>query len=124
MTPPRITVDPDSGLAPWRQVHDQITRAITAGALSPGTRLPPIRQLARDLGLAPGTVARVYRLLESEGRVTTAGTRGTVVSDAVVPADRGVLLREAADRFARAARDLGASDEEALAAVRAAWPTS
>lgn len=121
MTPPRITVDPENGLAPWRQVRDQIAHAVAAGALPPGTRLPSIRQLARDLGLAPGTIARVYRVLEADGLVSTAGTRGTVVAEAVGAPDRRALLREAADRFARAALDLGADEDEALAAVRAAW---
>ena len=44
-------IDADSGLAPWRQALDQIVRMIVGGGLPPDTRLPPIRQLARDLGL-------------------------------------------------------------------------
>ncbi|WP_342768914.1 GntR family transcriptional regulator [Prauserella flavalba] len=62
-------------MAPWKQVHDQFSRLIAGGRLPPGARLPPIRQFARDLGPASGTVARVFRELEAAGLVTTGRTR-------------------------------------------------
>ncbi|MEV4054090.1 GntR family transcriptional regulator [Amycolatopsis sp. NPDC049688] len=117
----KIVVDTENGLAPWRQVHDQVVRAVTAGALPEGTRLPPIRQLARDLGLASGTVARAYRELEAAGWVTTARARGTVVTIPPGRPDPGALLRSAAADFAAAAQDLGADLGTALDAVRAAY---
>ncbi len=116
----KIVVDTETGLAPWRQVHDQVVHAVTTGALAEGTRLPPIRQLARDLGLASGTVARAYRELEAAGWVTTARARGTVVT---VPPGRPApaeLLLAAATAYLTQARDLGADLETALNAVRAA----
>jgi len=79
---PRLVVDLTSGVAPWRQVRDQLGALIAAGQLPVGTRLPAIRQLAGDLGLAAGTVARAYRELEADGVLHTARRRGTVV---VVP---------------------------------------
>jgi GntR family transcriptional regulator len=117
----KIVVDTESGLAPWRQVHDQIVRAVTAGALPEGTRLPPIRQLARDLGLASGTVARAYRELEAAGWVVTARARGTVVTIPPGRPDPAVLLLAAAADYATRARDLGADLDIALDAVRAAY---
>ena len=117
----KIVVDTENGLAPWRQVHDQIVRAVTAGALPDGARLPPIRQLARDLGLASGTVARAYRELETAGWVATARARGTVVT---IPTDRPdptALLLTAAIEYATRARDLGADVEAAVTALRAAY---
>ncbi|WP_431877913.1 GntR family transcriptional regulator [Amycolatopsis sacchari] len=121
MTTLRVVVDVRSGLAPWRQVQDQIVRLITHGALTPGTRLPPIRQLAGDLGLASGTIARVYRELEAAGWVRTARARGTVVADTAPRADQAALLRAAAAEFAAAAKDLGVDGETAVAAVREAY---
>ena len=118
----KIVVDTENGVPPWRQVHDQVVRAVTAGALPEGTRLPPIRQLARDLGLASGTVARAYRELEAAGWVATARARGTVVTLPSGPPDRDALLRAAATEFAAQARDLGADLDKTLDAVRAAWP--
>lgn len=83
---PRLVVDLAGGVAPWRQIRDQLVRLVADGALPVGARLPPIRQVAADLGLAPGTVARAYRELEADGTVRTGRRRGTVV--AAVP--RGV----------------------------------
>ncbi|MGW4057573.1 GntR family transcriptional regulator [Amycolatopsis sp. NPDC004747] len=118
----KIVVDTENGVPPWRQVHDQVIRAATTGALPEGTRLPPIRQLARDLGLASGTVARAYRELEAAGWVATARARGTVVTVPSGRPDRGALLASAAAEFAAQARDLGADLETTLEAVRTAWP--
>lgn len=116
----KVVVDTDLGVAPWRQVRDQIVRLITTGALAPGTRLPPIRQLARDLALASGTVARAYRELEESGWVSTARAKGTVVAEAVDRPGKAVLLRAAADEYARAARELGVDPGAALDAAAAA----
>ncbi|HWD05631.1 MAG TPA: GntR family transcriptional regulator [Amycolatopsis sp.] len=118
--PLRVVVDADTGVVPWRQVHDQIVRAISTGALPVDSRLPPIRQLARDLGLASGTVARVYRELEAAGWVTTGRARGTVVTGAAERPDPATLLRSAADDFARRVRELGADPADAVSAVRTA----
>ncbi|MDS0138143.1 MULTISPECIES: GntR family transcriptional regulator [unclassified Amycolatopsis] len=118
----KIVVDTENGVPPWRQVHDQVIRAATTGALPEGTRLPPIRQLARDLGLASGTVARAYRELEAAGWVATARARGTVVTVPSGRPDREALLAAAAAEFTAQARDLGADEEAAVKAIRAAWP--
>ncbi|OXM51111.1 GntR family transcriptional regulator [Amycolatopsis thailandensis] len=118
--PLKVVVDTDLGIAPWRQVRDQIVRLITTGALAPGTRLPSIRQLARDLALASGTVARAYRELEENGWVLTARARGTVVAKAADRPGKAALLRAAADEYARAARELGVDPGDALTAAAAA----
>lgn len=121
MTAPRVTIDTTSGLAPWRQIYDQLERMIAGGTLAAGTRLPPIRQLARDLGLASGTVARVYRELESMDLVTTARARGTVVTELAERTRPEALLKAGATRFAAFAHDLGVGEDAAVDAVRAAY---
>jgi GntR family transcriptional regulator len=123
VTAPRLVVDPDSGVAPWRQIHDQLVHLVRAGALPVGSRLPAIRQLAGDLGLAAGTVARAYRELEAGGVLHTARRAGTVVAAVPRPDPRtNQLDRLAADYAARAAA-LGADPRTAADAVLAAWPT-
>lgn len=115
-----VEIDPHSPLPPYEQLRQQIADMITRGTLDPGTRLPPIRQLASDLGLAAGTVARAYRELEANRLVVTAGRRGTRVSDPaswsadVPPAEAERRLREAAQRYATLARQLGVSSTHAL----------
>jgi GntR family transcriptional regulator len=120
VTAPRIAVDPDNGVAPWRQVRDQLLHLVRVGALPVGARLPTIRQLAGDLGLAAGTIARVYRELETAGVLHTARRHGTVVAS--VPAPHETALTEAAAAYAARAAELGVDPHTAAAAVHAAWP--
>lgn len=119
-----VTVDTASPIPPFEQVRAQIAAMVESGALAPGARLPPIRQLAKDLGLAPGTIARAYSELERSGSVAARGRHGTVVTAAptaaAAPPDRRGLLDRAAAAFAAEARRLGADPDEALHAARAA----
>ncbi len=79
--PGEIDLDLASSTPPYEQVRRQIALAASSGALPPGTRLPSVRALAADLGIAPGTVARAYKELEAAGVVVTAGRRGTVIAE-------------------------------------------
>ncbi len=84
---------------------------------------PSIRQLASDLGLAGGTVARAYRELEAEGAIETRGRHGTFVSNGTVKlkkADSSGRLADAAHSFAVQVRQLGVDPEVALARARKA----
>lgn len=120
MNPIEVVVDTTNGVAPWRQVRDQLARLIGSGALPAGSRLPTIRQFARDLGLAPGTIARTYRELELAGMVQTGRARGTVVAE-TTGIDRAAALRDLAHDYAVAARALGADVATAAEAVHAAY---
>lgn len=62
-----------------------IREAIRSGALTPGTKMPPVRELAWDLGITPGTVARAYKLATDEGLVEAAVGRGTFVTGNAPP---------------------------------------
>jgi GntR family transcriptional regulator len=117
---PRIVLDPDSGIPPWRQVRDQIVHLVRTGRLPVGSPLPAIRQLAGDLGVAAGTVARVYRELEATGVVKTARRNGTVV--AAAPArDPAAELSAAAATYVEQVRALGIDARAAAEAVLAAY---
>lgn len=106
-----VRIDPADPTPPYEQLRRQLATLITAGALAEGTRLAPVRQLAADLALATGTVARAYRELESEGLVRTArgaGTRVTAPQHALTAAQRRARL---ARTYVEGARLLGADDE-------------
>jgi GntR family transcriptional regulator len=104
----------------FEQIRSQVAGQILLGVLTADTRLPTVRQLASDLRVAPGTVARAYTLLESEGLVVTRRGGGTRVR---VQADHYPDVLDAALGFAEAARGRGLDLEGAIHAVRAAWDT-
>ncbi|HEY5223904.1 MAG TPA: GntR family transcriptional regulator [Microbacteriaceae bacterium] len=113
-----ITVDDANPMPAFEQIRSQLAGLILLGSLGADQRLPSVRQLAADLRLAPGTVARAYALLESEGLVTTHRGAGTRVS---VQADNYPDVLDAALDFAEAANDRGLDLDRAILAVRAAW---
>ncbi|HEY7045244.1 MAG TPA: GntR family transcriptional regulator [Nocardioidaceae bacterium] len=77
-----LRVDAGSAVPPYEQVRRQIATMSATGVLPAGTRLPTIRQLSKDLGLAGGTIARAYRELEAEGVIATHGRHGSFVAEA------------------------------------------
>jgi len=64
----------------YEQVADQVRQLVASGALAPGTALPPVRQLAGDLGVNLNTIARAYRVLEDEGFLDIRDRAGVVVA--------------------------------------------
>lgn len=68
-----------------------IEAAISAGSLTPGDALPPVRELATQLGVNANTAAAAYRLLRDRGAVETAGRRGTRVRHRPATSPRSLL---------------------------------
>lgn len=114
-----IAVDPASHVPPFEQVRHAIEGFVADGTMPPGHRLPTVRRLADDLGLAANTVARAYRELEQAGVVVTRGRHGTFV--AVRGADREREAARAAAQYVRTVRELGLGADHALDIVRAAF---
>ena len=114
-----VRIDLDSPTPHYEQLRAQLAALVTAGDLADGQRLPTVRALANDLGIAPGTVARTYRDLEAAGLVTTRRRVGTLVTAPAATLDRAAVT-EAAARFVRLARDHGLTDVEVRDAVAAA----
>ncbi len=122
-----VTVDASSPVPPYEQLRAAVARLVAAGQLPVGSRLPTVRQLAADLGLAPGTIARSYRELEAEGVLVTRGRHGTHVAAAPPPpprAERQRRLTEAASAYAVTVRALGVDAATALDSVNQALATT
>ena len=114
----QVEVDLAAGVPPYEQVRLQVMAHVSAGRLRAGDRLPTIRALATDLGVAAGTVARAYRELEAAGVVTTRRRTGTVVAAGAVGADHS--LHRSAAAFVATARAAGLADDDVLGLVRGA----
>lgn len=119
----RLVVRLEAGTAipRYEQLRAQISVMVAVGRLEPGQRLPTVRDLAHQLDLAPGTVARTYRELETDGMVVGRGRAGTFVVDEPPHSEP---LRERRERISRLAvsfafdaRQVGATDEETLTAL-------
>ncbi|KUI37207.1 GntR family transcriptional regulator [Mycobacterium sp. IS-1496] len=113
-----LSVDARAARPLFDQLRTQIIDAVRDGRLLPGTRLPTVRELAWQMGLAVNTVARAYRELESAGVLETRGRFGTFVSR-VDPAD--TAMATAAQSFVDTARALGVEKSEALRYVESAF---
>jgi DNA-binding transcriptional regulator YhcF (GntR family) len=112
-----IIVDHDSPIPPYEQVRSHLANRITDGELAIGTRLPTVRQLAADLGLAVNTVARAYRELEQGGLVQSRGRAGTFVHTG----DLAKAQAEAAARnYAHVIHATGLTIDDAIQLLRAA----
>lgn len=112
-----LVIDEESFVPLTEQIRRGITAQVASGDLPVGTRLATVRQLAGDLGLAPGTVARAYQLLEADGVLETRGRRGTFVAGGVQAAAASSPLEDLARAYLLEARQLGATAHEAVTRV-------
>jgi DNA-binding transcriptional regulator YhcF (GntR family) len=114
-----VRVDDSADVSIYEQIVAQVQEAVATGVLLPGERLPPVRQLADELDIAPGTVARAYTELERRGVVVTEGARGTRVAERERPPepDRPETLTGLLRPVAVAAYHMGATAQELRAAL-------
>jgi GntR family transcriptional regulator len=118
-----VRVDTTSPVPPYEQIRAQLAVLISSGRLTEGERLPTVRQLAADLGLAAGTVARAYRELEAASLIRTRRGAGTRVA----PPPPGARHREPPELtdgtrdFVAWAAALGFVEDDVLEAVRRAF---
>jgi DNA-binding transcriptional regulator YhcF (GntR family) len=116
MTGTAFFIDTHDATPPFEQLRLQVLAGIADGSLPAGTRLPTVRALAGQLGLAVNTVARSYRELEAAGVIETRGRNGTTIS---LSTDAGArAAQEAAAAYASRIRVLGVGPDAALDYVR------
>jgi GntR family transcriptional regulator len=116
-----ITVDLKAPTPPYEQIRSQIAAYVRGGMLAHGARLPTMRALAADLGVAVGTVGRAYAELESAGLVASRRRTGTVVTGPTTPPPAlPGPVQEAVAQLADVAHDSGADPETVVSLVRAA----
>jgi GntR family transcriptional regulator len=119
--PPPVQIDAKSGVPFYRQIIEQIKFAIARGRLSPGDRLPTVRQLAVDLSVDPNTVVRAYRELELEKVIETQQGSGTYVGKERIeidPLERQRMLDQILTELLARASSYGFSLEDILKGLR------
>lgn len=115
----------DTAIPRFEQLRAQLSVMVAVGRLLPRARLPTVRAMAEQLELAPGTVARAYRELETDGIVVGRGRQGTFVVDEPPHSEplrqRRERIAAAAERFVFEVEQLGADEQAAVDATRAVF---
>ncbi|MFB8188404.1 GntR family transcriptional regulator [Microbacterium sp. NPDC055988] len=114
-------LSPADEASPALDIYRQLRGLIVSGQLGAGERLPTVRQTASDLGVAPGTAARAYKMLEAEGLVVSRTAAGTRVAETagVLPASVIRLLRELVEEAA----SVEADPDDVIDVLRMVWQT-
>lgn len=115
-----ISASTDEG-SPTLDIYRQFRGLIVSGQLGVNERLPTVRQTASDFGVAPGTAAKAYKMLEHEGLVVTRTAAGTRVADAAAPLPQPVI-RHIRD-LVTAAQSSGAQINDVIDVFRVTWQT-
>jgi GntR family transcriptional regulator len=116
---PTPRLSPADETNPALDIYRQLRGLIVSGQLGAGERLPTVRQTASDLGVAPGTAARAYKMLEGEGLVVSRTAAGTRVAETagVLPASVIRRIRELVDE----ADVVEADPDDVIDVLRAIW---
>ena len=105
----------------YEQLYNNVVRLISAGALKPGDKLPPVRTLACELSVNPNTVSKAYKLLEQDGYICSAVGKGSFVSSNLDALDaEKQLALEKLDRALNSAVNIGLTKNEIIDRVNKA----
>ena len=118
-----IAIDPRDSVPIWKQLENEIRRLVAIGAYTPGTAVPSVRELAQQLRINPATASKAYQRLTDGGVLVVRRGEGTFVASSpseLSKREKRSSLDTAARRFAAIAATVGASEDEAVDAVREA----
>jgi GntR family transcriptional regulator len=119
-----LRIDPGDAAPIWSQIEQGLRRLVASGNLSPGAVVPSVRDLARELRVNPATVSKAYQRLADSGLLEVRRGDGTYVAPeppSLSRAERARAVRDGALRYAASALTLGATREESIDELKAAW---
>ena len=107
----------DNGLPIYLQIVKEMTLRALSGAIKPGEKIPPVRELAAEFGVNPNTMQRALAQLETEGLVRTERTSGRYVTEdtELIEQLRTEAARKLAEEFLVKMRGIGYSPARAAA---------
>lgn len=117
----QFRLDRRSGVAPYRQLVDQVRRAVENGRLRGGDQLPSVREVVTQITINPNTVHRAYRELEHAGIAEGRPGLGTFITpraDLAAAESERQALNETLHRWTERAREMGLSDDEMIGVLR------
>jgi GntR family transcriptional regulator len=119
-----LQIDAEDPRAVYRQIVDEVQRAVAVGVLKPEDPLPAVRQLATQLKVNANTVQHAFRTLEAEGTVYVRRGIGTFVSPTVkeIKGRQSVVARQIAERMLREAYRQGILASDLMAALQEIAP--
>jgi GntR family transcriptional regulator len=119
-----LYIDNEDSRPVFRQVADEVQRAVAVGVLKPQDPLPAVRELAAQLGVNANTVQHAYRTLEAEGTVYVRRGIGTFVAAAPreVKGRHATVARQIAERMLREAYRHGVLASDLIAALEQIAP--
>lgn len=120
----KMEIDPAEAAPIWRQIEEQLRRFVGSGSLRPGTLLPSVRDMAKDLRVNPATVVKAYQRLTDAGLLEVRRGEGTFVAESPPKPGESEVRRALADgahRYAGLTLSLGAGREEAGEALSRAF---
>ena len=106
-----LSLDPTRPI--YLQIMEEVKKRAVRGEYPPAERLPSVREFARETGVNPNTIARVYMELEREGFIVTRRGQGTFVTDdhRRIDEERDRFAQEAVRRFVGEIADIGLRGE-------------
>ena len=110
-----LEVDPRSGVPIYVQIVEGVRRALEVGTLQPTERLSTVRELARELTVAPNTVVKAYNELQRMGLIESRPGVGTAVVGNPEEAVREQRIEDLYERLGTLVRDavgLGITEDE------------
>lgn len=115
--------DITAGRPVYMQLVEQLEQALVTGAWPPGTRIPPVRELAAEAGVNPNTMQRALQALEGRGLLQAQRTAGrTVTADAeVLGSLRAARATALVEGLARQLKTLGFDAQQAQALLAQAF---
>ena len=116
-------VEYNSGIPVYRQIINQVSAAVAAGAFSPGDQLPTIRVLSEHLNVNPNTVAKAYRELELKGVIASERGSGSFIQAQPLLPPPGVRqkkakLKDLYQRLLADAASSGLTESELLSFIK------
>ncbi|MCR5808371.1 MAG: GntR family transcriptional regulator [Clostridiales bacterium] len=117
----RLRIIPSDSTPVYKQLYDEIAGQVLSGTISPGEALPPIRTVAKELGISIITVRNAWDALIEARLIEARAGSGCFVAE-LSSEDRERLRRSSLDPLltaaAETAKNLGFSEEEAVALLR------